>query len=100
MKTLGQRLSKTKLVRALAVARRWTSFVLSLPQTYMGTAAYQVRAGSDGWMITERGSKLALEVFAKKNEAVRAAKRLARAHKAHLDVFSRQGALQTRQSFA
>lgn len=100
MKTLGLTLSRTKLGRALAVSRRLTSFVLSLPQTYMGTAAYQVRAGGDGWMITERGSNLALEVFATKNEAVRVAKRLARAHKAHLDVFSRQGALQTHQSFA
>lgn len=61
--------------------------------------AYEVRPSHDGWMVTRAGSSLPIRVYAKKPDAIKEAKRLARAKKTHVDVFTRQGTLQMRQSF-
>lgn len=61
---------------------------------------YEVRpAFGDGWMITQRGSTLPLRVFRKKADAVREAKKLARESHAELNVFQRDGRVQTRLLF-
>jgi hypothetical protein len=59
------------------------------------TSRFEVRAGDDGWMITQRGSSLPLRVFKKKGDAVREAKKMAKDMKAQLNVFQKNGRLQS-----
>lgn len=66
----------------------------------VGRTAYEVKPTSDGWMVALRGSTLPLRVFAKKQDAIREGKRMARSQKSELDIFTRQGSLQTHQSFS
>lgn len=60
---------------------------------------YEVRPIEDGWMIAEKGSARPLRVFAKKQEAIREARRLARERHMSVDVFTRSGSHQNRYSF-
>jgi hypothetical protein len=61
---------------------------------------YEVRpAFGDGWMITQRGSSLPLRIFKKKADAVREAKKLAKDSHAELNVFQRNGRVQSRLLF-
>jgi hypothetical protein len=61
---------------------------------------YEVRpAFGDGWMITQRGSSLPLRIFKKKSDAVREAKKLAKDSHAELNVFQRNGRVQSRLLF-
>ena len=58
---------------------------------------YEVKpAFGDGWMITQRGSSIPLRIFRKKTDAVREAKKLARESHAELNVFQRDGSVQSR----
>jgi len=47
-------------------------------------------------MITQRGSSIPLRIFRKKPDAVREAKKLARESHAELNVFQRDGSVQSR----
>ncbi|MES2965958.1 MAG: DUF2188 domain-containing protein [Bdellovibrionota bacterium] len=61
---------------------------------------FEVRpAHGDGWMITQRGSSLPLRIFKKKVDAVREAKKLAQDSHAELNVFQRNGRVQSRLLF-
>lgn len=69
-------------------------------ETIEGKSVFEVRRVEDGWMIAEKGSALPLRVFVKKQEAIREARRMARAHHTELDVFGRDGELQYHYSFS
>jgi len=89
------------LIERARMGRRQLLEVINHRLTRIRTErAYEVRPSHDGWMITRAGSSLPIRVYAKKPEAIREAKRLARAKKTHVDIFTRQGTLQMRQSFA
>ncbi|MEK7355281.1 MAG: DUF2188 domain-containing protein [Bdellovibrionota bacterium] len=63
-------------------------------------SSYEVRPShGDGWMIMQRGSSNPLRIFKKKSDAVREAKKLAREEHTRLNVFMRNGRVQTRLQF-
>ena len=86
--------------RSEEISRRAIESVARLMAKREFKGAFEVRPSSDGWMVARAGSSLPLHVFAKKPDAIKEAKRLAREKKTHVDVFTRQGSLQMRQSFA
>ncbi len=63
-----------------------------------GKLVYEVRSAEEGWKIVERGSRIPLRLFANKKDAIKEARKMARDHKAPLEVFTRNGIVQTTQS--
>jgi hypothetical protein len=63
------------------------------------TSRFEVRPADDGWMICQRGSTLPLRVFKKKGDALSEAKKMAKSLHVGVNVFGRDGDLQSRLSF-
>lgn len=63
------------------------------------TSRFEVRPADDGWMICQRGSTLPLRVFKKKSDALSEAKKMAKNLHVGVNVFGRDGDLQSRMSF-
>lgn len=91
----------TDLSRAVAHhGMRSLDALKRLATGHMLASRYEVRpAFGDGWMITQKGSTLPIRIFKKKTDAVREAKKLARDSHAELNVFQRNGRVQSRLLF-
>ena len=63
------------------------------------TSRFEVRPADDGWMICQRGSTLPLRVFKKKSDAMSEARKMAKNLHVGVNVFGRDGDLQSRMSY-
>ncbi len=80
---------------------RMMSFVreMVLVQAAADRSVFQVKPGDEGWVIFEKSSNIQFKTYPRKQDAIRAAKKMAREKSAELDVLTKQGSVQHHFSF-